>query len=99
MLGLVRAGVGRNSEGLSFSLKPISHWRDGEEGEGEGGAEIYTGTHWPMESEESKRWARLLGFLGYRGRDFSEEGGALETEEDTLRKIRSLNKNQDEEKS
>ena len=37
MLGLVRAGVGRNSEGLRFSLKPISHWRDGEEGEGEGG--------------------------------------------------------------
>lgn len=73
MLRVVRAGVGRNSEGLRFSLKPISHWRDGGEKK-----KIYTGTHWPMESEESKRWARLLGFLGYRGRDFSEEGGALE---------------------
>lgn len=75
MLRVDTAGVGRNSEGLRFPLKPISHWRDVGAG---GGGGTYTGTHWPMESEESKRWARLLGFLGYRGRDFSEEGGALE---------------------
>lgn len=95
MLRVVRAGVGRNSEGLRFSLKPISHWRDG--GEKKKSTQEPTG-QW--KARKAKDGPDCLVSLDTEDATSPKRVELWsETEEDTLRKIRSLNKNQDEEKS
>lgn len=89
---LSRAGVGRNSEGLRFSLKPISHWRDG--GGGGGGGKSTQEPTGQWKARKAKKGPDCLVSLDTEDATSPKRVELWsETEEDTLRKIRSLNKN------
>uniref|UniRef100_A0A8C2XWG5 Coiled-coil domain containing 146 n=1 Tax=Capra hircus TaxID=9925 RepID=A0A8C2XWG5_CAPHI len=97
MLRVVTAGVGRNSEGLRFPHKPISHWRDVGAG---GGGESTPEPTGQWKARKAKDGPGCLVSLDTEDATSPKRVELWsETEEDRLRKNRSLNKNQDEEKS
>lgn len=97
MLRVDTAGVGRNSEGLRFPLKPISHWRDVGAG---GGGEPTPEPTGQWKARKAKDGPGCLVSLDTEDATSPKRVELWsETEEDRLRENRSLNKNQDEEKS